>query len=226
MRMVIAPSALKFGSLRSTDAGSVTFSIRMAPVFSSPGRSRRSTPSRAAPATRRAASGNWPLLQSYAYHWGIEMKFGPEFHDVFGITNDKQRGRPIDDFWRLLTQEGIDAVLNRENAWQNTTRVKAKEKRNTEAVQASNSPTPAEEAAATVPVITGKKITIPERAKPETKQRGEEEIQRRAEQTKMPVEEIRKAREQEEERRKIRSTISTRPTARSCSRNGSVCRWW
>ena len=47
--------------------------------------------------------GEWPMLQSYAYHWGIEIGFGPEFDDVFGITNDKQRVRPIDDFWRLLT---------------------------------------------------------------------------------------------------------------------------
>ena len=39
--------------------------------------------------------GDWPLLQSYAYHWGIEVAFGPEFDDVFGITNDKQRVRPI-----------------------------------------------------------------------------------------------------------------------------------
>lgn len=60
--------------------------------------------------------GEWPLLQGYAYHWGIEVQFGPEFDDVFGITNDKQRVRPIDDFWRMLSTEGIDAVLMRENA--------------------------------------------------------------------------------------------------------------
>ena len=33
----------------------------------------------------------------------------------------------------------------------------------------SDGPTPAEEAAATVPTITGKKITVPERAKPEAR---------------------------------------------------------
>ena len=45
--------------------------------------------------------GRWPHLESYAYHWGAEVKFGPELDDVFGITNDKQRVRPIEDFWKL-----------------------------------------------------------------------------------------------------------------------------
>jgi len=148
--------------------------------------------------------GDWPMLQSYAYHWGIEVSFGPEFDDVFGITNDKQRVRPIDDFWRLLTQEGIDAALNRENAWQSNTREKEQQKKKAEKAKAADSPTPAEEAAATVPVITGKKLTVPDRAKPGARRRAEEEIKRRAEETKMPEEDIRKAREQEEERRKIK----------------------
>ena len=66
--------------------------------------------------------GKWPLLQSYAYYWGIEVAFGPEFDDVFGISNDKQRVRPIEDFWRVLTKRGIDGLLRNENAWQVKTR--------------------------------------------------------------------------------------------------------
>jgi hypothetical protein len=38
--------------------------------------------------------GDWPLLQTFAYHWGIEVKFGPQLDEVFGITNDKQSVRP------------------------------------------------------------------------------------------------------------------------------------
>jgi len=148
--------------------------------------------------------GDWPMLQSYAYHWGIEVAFGPEFDDIFGITNDKQRVRPIDDFWRLLTQEGIDALLKRENDWQHKTREEEQRKKREEKAKATNSPTPAEEAAATVPVITGKKMTVPDHARPKARKRAEEEDKRKAAETKTPAEEIRKAREREEERRKVK----------------------
>src|SRR5579871_870428 len=46
--------------------------------------------------------GKWPHLEGYAYHWGIEVRFSPDLDDIFGITNDKQRVRPLEDFWRLL----------------------------------------------------------------------------------------------------------------------------
>jgi Histidine kinase-, DNA gyrase B-, and HSP90-like ATPase len=153
---------------------------------------------------RASGLGDWPLLQSYAYHWGIEVSFGPEFDDVFGITNDKQRVRPIDDFWRLLSQEGVDALLRRENDWQHKTREEEQRKKKMEKAEATNAPTPAEEAAATVPMIVGRKMTVPDRAKPEARRRAEEEIERQAKETKLPVDEIRKAREEEEERRKIK----------------------
>ena len=148
--------------------------------------------------------GEWPLLQSYAYHWGIEVSFGPEFDDVFGITNDKQRVRPIDDFWRMLTTEGLDAVLMRENAWQSKTRKEENDKRKAEKAKAADMPTPAEEAAASVQVITCKKSTVPYRAKPVSRRRGDVEIKRRAPVTTVPVEQIRKDREEEEKRRAIK----------------------
>jgi hypothetical protein len=62
--------------------------------------------------------GHWPLLQSYAYHWGIEVQFGSELDDVFGIANDKQRVRPSEDFWRVMEAEEIDDLLRRENYYQ------------------------------------------------------------------------------------------------------------
>jgi len=153
---------------------------------------------------RASGLGEWPMLQSYAYHWGIEVSFGPEFDDVFGITNDKQRVRPIDDFWRVLTREGIDALLRRENDWQHKTREEEQRKKRAEKAKAANSPTPAEEAAAMVPLIVGKKMTVPDRAKPEARRRAEEEVERQAKETKLPVDEIRKAREEEEVRRKVK----------------------
>lgn len=39
--------------------------------------------------------GRWPLLQGYAYHWGVEVRFEPTLDEVFGITNDKQTVLPI-----------------------------------------------------------------------------------------------------------------------------------
>jgi hypothetical protein len=148
--------------------------------------------------------GNWPLLQSYAYHWGIEVKFGPEFDEAFGITNDKQRVRPVEDFWRLLTQEGIDSLLQRENAWQEQTRHLENEKRKTEKAQTSSSPTPAEEAAAAVPVIVGKKITVPDRLKPEAREHVEQEAKKRAAITQQSIEEVKKNLDQEAKRRPFR----------------------
>ena len=148
--------------------------------------------------------GNWPLLQSYAYHWGIEVKFGPEFDEAFGITNDKQRVRPVEDFWRLLTQEGIDSLLQRENAWQEQTRHLENEKRKTEKAQTSSSPSPAEEAAAAVPVIVGKKITVPDRLKPEAREHVEQEAKKRAAITQQSIEEVKKNLDQEAKRRPFR----------------------
>ena len=55
--------------------------------------------------------GDWPLLQAYAYHWGVEVRFRPDLDEAFGITNDKQGVRPIEDFWRVLVQNEIDQAV-------------------------------------------------------------------------------------------------------------------
>ncbi len=62
--------------------------------------------------------GRWPDLQAYTYHVGVEVRFDPVLDDVFGITNDKQGVRPIEDFWRLLARAGVDAAVARELQWQ------------------------------------------------------------------------------------------------------------
>lgn len=148
--------------------------------------------------------GDWPLLQSYAYHWGIEVSFGPELDDVFGITNDKQRVRPIDDFWRLLAHEKVDDLLHRENGWQEKTRERERRKRKEANARATDAPTPAEEAAAAVPAITGRKLSMPDRAKSDARRRAQEEVEREAREREVPIAEILRAREEEEERRKIK----------------------
>ena len=76
--------------------------------------------------------GRWPILQTYAYHWGIEVRFPPALDDVFGITHDKRSVRPIDDFWRVLVDVGVDEWARAENRWQSKVRgEKRRERANT-----------------------------------------------------------------------------------------------
>lgn len=89
--------------------------------------------------------GKWPDLQAYTYHVGVEVQFDPELDDVFGITNDKQSVRPIEDFWRLLAQHGIDSVIAQERQWQVNAR-KTERQKAAEPVE-DERPTPAELAA-------------------------------------------------------------------------------
>lgn len=57
--------------------------------------------------------GRWPLLQSYAYHYGMEVSFDPVLDEVFGITNDKQSVRPEACFWRLMAELEFDDHLRK-----------------------------------------------------------------------------------------------------------------
>jgi len=130
--------------------------------------------------------GDWPLLQSYAYHWAVEVKFGPELDEVFGITNDKQRVRPIEDFWRVVAMKNdieLDRILNAENAWQKRVRHEKEEERKKakrEAAMApSANPSPAEQAAAAVDVVTGKAAKVPDHVLEEVQSQTEAEAQRR-----------------------------------------------
>lgn len=103
--------------------------------------------------------GSWPLLQSYAYYWGIEVRFDPTLDDVFGITNDKQGVRPIEDFWRVLAEEEIDAAANRENRIQSDSRKKAP------SADRPEGPTEAETAAQAADAGTNTSPTPPDRSK-------------------------------------------------------------
>jgi hypothetical protein len=107
--------------------------------------------------------GVWPLLQGYAYHWGVEVRFDPKLDDVFGIANDKQTVRPIEDFWRVLAEAGVDKLLRRENSWQSKRRSE-EEKALRAATLEENRETasPAEMAAQAGDVALGTKPRVPE----------------------------------------------------------------
>ncbi|HEX8649472.1 MAG TPA: ATP-binding protein [Pyrinomonadaceae bacterium] len=153
---------------------------------------------------RASGLGNWPLLQSYAYNWGIEVRFTPELDEVFGITNDKQRVRPIEDFWRVLHNEEIDQLLRRENAWVSERREELKRLRQQQLGVPSEEPTPAEQAAAAVDTIFGRRSRIPESDLPQVQTEFEKEAQQRVGVTERSIEDARKALEAEAKRRPYR----------------------
>ncbi len=149
--------------------------------------------------------GKWPLLQSYAYHWGVEVRFSPELDGVFGITNDKQGVRPIEDFWRVLTAVGVDDWARRENNWQTKVRSeKNKEKlaAKARAQQETATPSLAEVAAREADIIDSEPRRIPEHAKESARDAVDQHIRERAAQTGEDIERVREA---------IRKEISAQP---------------
>jgi hypothetical protein len=143
--------------------------------------------------------GHWPLLQGYAYHWGIEVKFDPSLDEIFGITNDKQTVRPIEDFWRILAEEEIDTLLHRENQWQADQREKKKPK-----AEPSVTPSPAETAASAADMALGKKTRVPEALKDDAKAKLEAEAHARVGVTEKSMEEAVAAIEKEGKHRPYR----------------------
>lgn len=136
--------------------------------------------------------GYWPLLQSYAYYWGAEVRFEPSLDEVFGITNDKQSVRPIEDFWRILADKDIDAILRRENQWQYEQR-----ERKPPAPRSKDRPSPAEQAAQTADATEGARPRVPTNKLEEAKRQLDFEAQFLAEKTNKSIEEAREALEKE-----------------------------
>lgn len=133
---------------------------------------------------KNSGLGDWPLLQSYAYHWGIEVHFPPELDDAFGITNDKQGVRPIAGFWRVLAAEGVDGVLRRENAFQE------KERRKTPEPAGASAPSAAEQAASDADVaMRGATPPPPPSRRAEADTNLDEDARRLADQTSIPFDE-------------------------------------
>lgn len=145
--------------------------------------------------------GDWPLLQSYAYHWGVEVRFDPALDEIFGITNDKQTVRPIEDLWRLLTLEGVDKQLSREQAFQSKMRKEESDKRKAAEAARSAVATVAETAAAQADSMTGNKPRVTDRAKGQVREDLEQQAKQQAKVTKTSIESARKALEDQAKQR-------------------------
>jgi hypothetical protein len=155
---------------------------------------------------KNSGLGSWLPLQSYDYHWACEIKFKPELDEVFGITNDKQKVRPLEDLWRVLANDiGLDRVLREEHNWQRVIRAKkAKERKNAKQLketEPSSEPSLAEMAAANTDAVTGRGTNIPERDKSLVKGITDAEIDDKVKITNATREEVKKAQELERKRR-------------------------
>ncbi len=156
--------------------------------------------------------GDWPLLESYAYHWAMEIRFDPPLDEVFGITNDKQTVRPIEDFWRLLAQEGVDDLLKRENQWQTEKRSVERKKRDAVRLERTNNqPTQAELAAHAADLSTGDLPTVPEGDKKESNLNFEREAQAEAKTGSKGIDEVREAIKQRQKTQRYRTDFVEDP---------------
>lgn len=143
--------------------------------------------------------GRWPLLQGYAYHWGVEVRFNPDLDEVFGITNDKQGVRPIEDFWRVLAEAEIDEALRLENQWQSTNR-----KRQRPQPPSPTVASPAEQSASAADVAMGTRPQVPQYRLNQVRADFEQKVQAAAANSAESVEEVRAALERETQRRPYR----------------------
>ena len=160
--------------------------------------------------------GDWPLLQSYAYHWGVEVRFDPGLDEIFGITNDKQTVRPIEDLWRLFASEGIDAQLGREQTFQRKMRREERQRLQGGAAEKAPEPTIAETAAAKADTLVGQKPRVADRPGRRSKRSPSAEPRwttRRSTRHERPSKRRRSG-------ARTSSTSSTRPGVHSTSRNG------
>jgi hypothetical protein len=155
---------------------------------------------------KRSGLGEWPLLQGFAYHWAIEVRFPATLDDVFGITNDKQSVRPTEDFWRLLAQEEIDEALHREGNWQYEQRDRRRKQKSTATLEREDEaePSPAEFAAQTADNALGDTTAVPDHKKKDANLNLERRAQQQAAATNEPLDEIRRVLQQQQEQRKYR----------------------
>jgi hypothetical protein len=153
---------------------------------------------------RSSGLGDWPLLQSYAYHWGIEVRFPPELDKALGITNDKQSVRPVEDFWRVLADEDIDDLLRRENRWQEKERREKNTAEEADKEESKEGPSPAEQAAADADAASGSQIDIPEERKEEARKNLEKRAKALAKEQDRDLSSVKEAIRKEAERKKYR----------------------
>ena len=150
--------------------------------------------------------GTWPLLQTFAYHWGFEVKFTPSLDDVFGITNDKQGVRPIEDIWRIFAGEEIDAAARRENRWQSTKRRELNEQKADETVESQDPdiPRPAEASMRDAAAASSDQPNIPDHHKEAAQEKFDSEIRNRSRDLGESLEEARQGVERSLKNRRYR----------------------
>jgi len=145
--------------------------------------------------------GSWPILQSYAYHWGLEVKFGPELDEAFGIGNDKQTVLPIEDFWRVMKEAEVDHAVREEEAHQRTIRDKDRAEKATREAASPDKPNPATEAAAQAEEVVGP-AKLPEERKKEAQKELERAVNDRSQSTGESPDQAAKAIEDEAKRKR------------------------
>jgi hypothetical protein len=139
--------------------------------------------------------GDWPLLQSYAYHWGVEVSFEAALDEAFGVGHDKQSVRPIEDFWRVLHQAKVDELLRFEEQHQDAIRHEARENAAEESLKNVND-SGAMQAAAIASEVIGK-APIPTDEQEKVREAVQQEVRERAEREALPEDEVARAVEAE-----------------------------
>ncbi len=147
--------------------------------------------------------GDWPLLQSYAYHWGVEVSFNPELDEAFGVGNDKQTISPIEDFWRVLAQADVDKALYEEERYQRKVRKEEKARRTVEEAEAPEKPNPATVAATQAEKVMGAP-PVSDEVKREAQQKLKKAAEEYAARMKVSFEEALAAVQAEARRKKFR----------------------
>ncbi len=146
--------------------------------------------------------GDWPVLQSYALHWGIEVGFGPKLDEVFGIGNDKQTVSPIEDFWRVLAEAHVDDAVNREEAIQRTHRKRQDEEQARREAENPDQPNPATDAASAAEAVVDDGQPLPEERIGEAQVDFEAAVEEQVEETGKPRDEVEAALREQAQRKK------------------------
>lgn len=163
------------------------------------------------PRTKRdiaSGLGKWPHVSGYAYHYGVEVRFDPDLDEAFNVGNDKQTIRPIDDFWRVMTDTtdpkvALDLAIHEEEAYQNRTRKAERKARLDPQITGEAVTAPAVEAATLASAATGKSGPLPENRREESKNLQREAAQAIVEKTGESIEKAMKAVEEEARRKKF-----------------------
>lgn len=162
---------------------------------------------------KESGLGDWPHISGYAYHFAVEVSFDPDLDEVFNVGNDKQTIRPIDDFWRVVSDKeepkiGLDAAVREEERYQNETRREEKKARLEPQITASEAIAPAVTAVTQANTSVGRSGPLPENRREESRklqEKAAEEIVEKSgrEKTEESVQKALKAVEEEAKRHKF-----------------------